>query len=83
MDRCCIESLALKGIADGFAVTPEGGGYACDQCGRYYQIVRGQWTAALKCPQCGAVSFNPHDLTNRYCGRCHVFLDDAPGVTQL
>jgi hypothetical protein len=38
MERCCIESLALKGIADGFQLTPEGGEWTCDQCGRYYQI---------------------------------------------
>lgn len=26
------------------------------------------------CPQCGAVSYNPNDILNRYCGRCHVFM---------
>ena len=25
------------------------------------------------CPRCGAVSFNPHDSSERYCGRCHQF----------
>jgi hypothetical protein len=29
------------------------------------------------CPFCGAVSHNPNDLDQRYCGRCHVFVDDA------
>jgi transcriptional regulator with XRE-family HTH domain len=29
------------------------------------------------CPRCGAVSFNPHDVKHRYCGRCHAFVDDA------
>jgi hypothetical protein len=76
MNTCCIESLALKGMADGFALTPEGGGYTCDRCGSYYQIVRGQWTAAFKCPRCGRVSFNPTDRRERYCGACHVFVDD-------
>lgn len=28
------------------------------------------------CPFCGAVSHNPNDLAQRYCGRCHVFVDD-------
>jgi hypothetical protein len=25
------------------------------------------------CPQCRAVSFNPNDIANRYCARCHQF----------
>lgn len=25
------------------------------------------------CPRCGAVSFNPNDVVNGYCGRCHDF----------
>jgi hypothetical protein len=28
---------------------------------------------SYRCPRCGAVSFNPHDLKQRYCGRCHQF----------
>lgn len=28
------------------------------------------------CPRCGAVSYNPTDAAERYCGRCHVFVDD-------
>lgn len=28
------------------------------------------------CPRCEAVSHNPNDAANRYCGRCHVFVDD-------
>lgn len=27
------------------------------------------------CPDCGAESFNIHDIIERYCGRCHVFVD--------
>jgi hypothetical protein len=30
------------------------------------------------CPRCGAESFNTHDIVYRYCGRCHVFVDDSP-----
>lgn len=30
------------------------------------------------CPRCGAESFNPNDISERYCGRCHVFVDDPP-----
>jgi predicted RNA-binding Zn-ribbon protein involved in translation (DUF1610 family) len=29
------------------------------------------------CPRCGAVSFNPNDRRERYCGRCHQF-DEHP-----
>lgn len=29
------------------------------------------------CPLCGAESAHPDDVTNRYCGRCHKFTDDA------
>jgi ribosomal protein S27AE len=29
------------------------------------------------CPRCAAVSYNLNDIRERYCGRCHVFFDDA------
>jgi hypothetical protein len=28
------------------------------------------------CPRCGAQSFNPNDIRERYCGRCHAFIVD-------
>jgi hypothetical protein len=31
---------------------------------------------AFRCPRCGAVSYNPNDIRENYCGRCHVFVDD-------
>lgn len=27
------------------------------------------------CPKCRARSYNPNDIANRYCGRCHTFED--------
>lgn len=44
---------------------------------------RSEILAAMKeqpfvCPRCGAESFNPNDIRERYCGRCHVFVDDPP-----
>lgn len=30
----------------------------------------------FECPDCGAVSNNPNDARNRYCARCHAFVDD-------
>jgi ribosomal protein S27AE len=34
--------------------------------------------AVFVCPRCGARSANPHDIRERYCGRCHAFVDDQP-----
>jgi rubrerythrin len=28
------------------------------------------------CPLCDARSYNPNDIAQRYCGRCHAFVDD-------
>lgn len=33
--------------------------------------------ASYRCPRCGARSFNPHDIRERYCGACHVFEDEC------
>src|SRR5215467_1192268 len=30
---------------------------------------------AITCLRCGLTSFNPNDIAQRYCGRCHVFHD--------
>jgi hypothetical protein len=35
------------------------------------------------CPRCGAISHNPHDAAERYCGRCHVFVDDETSLNFL
>jgi hypothetical protein len=29
------------------------------------------------CPRCGARSFNPNDIRERYCGACREFADEA------
>jgi hypothetical protein len=31
------------------------------------------------CPRCDATSWNPRDIANRYCSRCHIFV--APPIT--
>ena len=31
---------------------------------------------SFKCPICGAISYNPNDARERYCVRCHRFVDD-------
>jgi predicted amidophosphoribosyltransferase len=43
----------------------------CEQCGK--PLV---FRASFVCPRCGAESYNTHDIVYRYCGRCHVFVDD-------
>jgi hypothetical protein len=30
------------------------------------------------CPLCSTISVNPNDVQERYCGRCHRFVDDPP-----
>lgn len=32
--------------------------------------------SVFKCPDCGTVSHNPNDVRQRWCGRCHAFVDD-------
>lgn len=31
--------------------------------------------ASIVCPQCGRRSFNPNDITERYCDNCHQYHD--------
>jgi len=33
---------------------------------------------SITCPRCGKTSYNLNDVRERYCGFCHVFLDDMP-----
>ena len=40
-------------------------------------------SAPFTCPFCGAVSHNPNDARERYCVRCHVFVDGGPKPQQL
>ena len=39
--------------------------------------------ASFTCPDCGSVSFNPNDIQNRYCGRCHSFTAKADPLNPL
>ena len=38
---------------------------ACEQ--------RASGRESYACPRCGAVSYNPNDVANKYCGQCHLF----------
>lgn len=31
---------------------------------------------SITCPDCGSVSFNPNDVEQGYCGRCHWWTSD-------
>jgi hypothetical protein len=33
---------------------------------------------SIVCPHCKSVSYNPEDVANRYCPRCHVFHEARP-----
>jgi hypothetical protein len=36
---------------------------------------------SFTCSRCLAVSYNPNDAEQRYCGACHAFLDDpSPNI---
>jgi transcription elongation factor Elf1 len=33
-------------------------------------------TPSFTCPKCGMRSYNPNDVRERYCGNCHLFIDE-------
>ena len=37
---------------------------------------RSRVVLGIRCHTCGRTSFHPKDITERYCGRCHVFHED-------
>lgn len=49
----------------------------CDVCGE--PLV---FPTSFVCPRCGAESFNLNDIVERYCGRCHQFVDDFSVVME-
>jgi len=44
-------------------------------------------TDPFVCPRCGFVSWNPNDKRERYCGHCHVFVDEeselSPAIKRI
>jgi len=42
-----------------------------------YRLVRHMGSRCLLCLRCNRISFNPNDVQQRYCGHCHVFLEDG------
>jgi hypothetical protein len=45
------------------------------EAGANYRLLE---NGAMQCLLCGAASHNPNDAAQRYCGRCHVFVEDVP-----
>lgn len=41
-----------------------------------YHLVRHMGQRCLLCRRCNRITFNPNDIAQRYCGFCHVFLDE-------
>jgi Fe2+ or Zn2+ uptake regulation protein len=40
-----------------------------------YELCEHSHMHAIRCLTCGMVSVHPRDITERYCGHCHVFHD--------
>lgn len=55
-----------------FVAVVDGPHYVLGDNGRLF-IERG-----YACPLCNAVSFNPNDRDNRYCGHCHEYAEPTP-----
>jgi hypothetical protein len=34
---------------------------------------------SIACPSCGKTSYNPTDVSERFCGNCHLFHNQMPG----
>lgn len=46
--------------------------HLCVDC--YGVLVK--WLISITCPHCKKTSYNVRDVVERYCGNCHVYLDD-------
>ena len=54
-------------------------GYAIGRLGRVQaSIDPAKEPPSFVCPRCGAKSFNPNDIAQHYCGRCHQFVEEDP-----
>jgi hypothetical protein len=42
--------------------------------------IQAQRPPSITCPHCHLTSYHPSDIRERYCGYCHRFHDDPPGV---
>ena len=66
-------ALAFDGIFGGYVgVMP-----LLRQDGVYRDLMHHQAAnIGIRCPHCQRISWNPHDVDERYCGGCHVFFTE-------
>ena len=43
-----------------------------------YRVLHYRDYPCILCLVCNRISFNPNDIKHRYCGACHLFLNDLP-----
>jgi uncharacterized C2H2 Zn-finger protein len=43
---------------------------------KHFLVRERQGIQVLECLQCGRISSNSHDIAQRYCGKCHEFLEE-------
>jgi hypothetical protein len=41
-----------------------------------------EWYPSIECPKCRRISYNPHDIQQRYCGACHQYHDQLQIVPE-
>ena len=42
----------------------------------HFRLLEMEGKHAIQCKLCGLISYHPKDIEHKYCGNCHVFLDD-------
>jgi ribosomal protein S27AE len=70
----CFETMVFGGDLDGYQARTRDYWVALADHMVAVEKVKGE--GVYKCPRCGAISHNPNDAANRYCGRCHQFEGD-------
>jgi len=49
----------------------------------HYRLLASGPLSGIQCLTCGKTSWNPNDVANKYCGKCHRFHgDDSPKLRQ-
>lgn len=46
-------------------------------------MMMGQRRLPFRCRDCGFVSYNLNDVKQRYCGRCHKFMDELRSAADI
>jgi hypothetical protein len=51
--------------------------------GETWGVIAVDGVPAIRCALCGRTSEHPQDVANRYCARCHLFLDMVDEAREL